>query len=285
MHSTPLHLRSVNASKRTVDFIASSEAIDSYDEVIDQRSWRLDRYLANPVVLYAHNSRELPIGYAKNVRVEDGKLQCSVQFVDAKANPIADNVWHSIEQGSLRAVSVGFIPNTVKAEKRNGRDVFVLSDCELHELSVVPIPANPEATAKMKIRALAESGHPLSLQPTAPASSPSSFRSGLTSAECMTLDRLDPCARSLIENGDLATGRETLARLAATAAALDAQRDRLKEITRQQTPRMGAFGGAAFGGLLDDDLMLADPPVLGRGCGEEFGALMAGPMPVEEDLL
>lgn len=139
---------------RSIDVIASTEAVDSYGEIVEQ-SWDLARYKANPVVLFAHNSRELPIGSARDVKVEDGALVATLDFVSAEANPKAEQVWQLIQQGALRAVSVGFRPRTVRSEKRDGKEVYVLADNELHEISVVPIPANPEALARARARALA----------------------------------------------------------------------------------------------------------------------------------
>lgn len=150
-----LHMRAMRADKREADFIASTDAIDSYDEVVNQ-SWNLTRYNANPVVLFAHNQRELPIGMCTVCEVRDGALQCTIKFASAEANPKADQVWKLVQEGMLRAVSVGFNPGTMRLEKRNGREVFVLADNDLMEISVVPVPANPEALAKMRARAAAD---------------------------------------------------------------------------------------------------------------------------------
>jgi len=147
-----LHLRSVRKESREATFVASTNAIDSYGEIVEQ-NWRLERYLANPVVLFAHQSRELPIGQSTSVAVVNGKLEVVIKFATADANPKAEQVWQSVVQEVLRAVSVGFMPNEYRWEMRDGKEVLVLSDNELHEVSVVPIPANPEALAKMKSKA------------------------------------------------------------------------------------------------------------------------------------
>jgi|GEM_PF-4580650 len=162
--SRGLELRSISKDTRSVDFVASTDAIDSYGDIVEQ-VWRLDRFKSNPVILFGHNSRDLPIGKATRVEVADvngrKQLECTIQIASAAANPLAENVWKSIEEGTLRAVSVGFVPNDYRWEKRDGREVFVLSDNELHEISVVPIPANPEALAKMKSKARGVvDGHP-----------------------------------------------------------------------------------------------------------------------------
>ena len=145
--SIPLLVRSYE--KRSATFVASTDAIDSYGEIVEQ-VWDLARYRANPIVLYGHQSRELPIGMCTAVGVSGGKLECTIQFATANQNPVAERVWQLVQAQILRAVSVGFAPRTVRRETRDGKEVTVLSDNELHEISVVTIPANPEALAKMK---------------------------------------------------------------------------------------------------------------------------------------
>jgi HK97 family phage prohead protease len=147
-------IKSVDVAKREATFIASTSAIDSYDESIDQTSWRLERYRANPVVLFGHKSRELPIGTSVKVGLVGGNLEVVIRFATEKANPLAENVFQSVREGTLRAVSVGFVPNTIRSEMRDGKSIAVLADCELHEISVVPIPANPEALAKMRAKGI-----------------------------------------------------------------------------------------------------------------------------------
>ncbi|NOU33328.1 MAG: hypothetical protein HOO96_35980 [Polyangiaceae bacterium] len=133
--------------------MASTAAVDSYGEIVEQ-VWKLERYMANPVVLFGHQSRELPIGRSTFVGVRGGQLECTVRFASPEANPKAEQVWQLVKEDVLRAVSVGFMPGSVRYEKRGGEDVAVLSDNELHEISIVPIPANPEALAKMRAKGI-----------------------------------------------------------------------------------------------------------------------------------
>jgi HK97 family phage prohead protease len=172
-------VRSVDAEMRSVDVIASTDAVDAYGEIVDQ-SWDLKRYLANPVVLYNHNREgfletldpecTLPIGYAENVGVLDGKLQATLVFVDEKANPMGERVLQGFLQKSLRAVSVGFNPRTVRSEKVNDKEVLRLSDNELFEISVTPMGANPEAVAKSRIKSMHDlMARATAHQPSAPS--------------------------------------------------------------------------------------------------------------------
>jgi HK97 family phage prohead protease len=150
-----LVVRAIREGDREVDVVASTDDVDSYGDVVEQ-TWNLDRYNANPVVLYNHSryGDTLPIGTARNVGVSDGALRATVRFASAEANPQAERVWQLVREKVLRAVSVGFMPGDVRQEMRDGRDIYVLANNDLHEISVVPVPANPKALARMRARAL-----------------------------------------------------------------------------------------------------------------------------------
>ncbi len=156
MLTRSIEVKAFDLEKRTAEFVASTDVVDAHDEIVDQSTWRLDDYLKNPVVLFAHQSRELPIGQSVDVGVRGGQLECRVQFATEDMNPLAEQVWKMVQAKFLRAVSVGFIPRTYRWEMRDGVEVWVWADCVLKEISVTPVPANPEALAKMKSMALAE---------------------------------------------------------------------------------------------------------------------------------
>lgn len=149
-HVEGLTLRGFNEKARTIECVMSSDVEDSYGESVHQASWRLERFLTNPVVLFAHNSREMPVGKASNVGVRDGKLQATITFASEKANPKAEQLWNLVREGVIRAVSVGFVPGVVRTIKRGAKDIVELADCTLHELSVVPIGANVDALMRSK---------------------------------------------------------------------------------------------------------------------------------------
>jgi HK97 family phage prohead protease len=157
--SMPIYVRGIREATRECDFVASTDAIDSYDEVVDQKNWVLDRFMTNPVALWAHQSRELPIGTVTRCEVVNGKLECTIQFSTEDLNPQAEKVWRNVKAKVVRAVSVGFMPHSVRWEKRGDREVYVLADNELYEISVCSIPANPDCLAKMKARAF-DDAHP-----------------------------------------------------------------------------------------------------------------------------
>lgn len=149
-----LEFRDIREAEREVDFVCSTEDIDSYGTIL-KSNWDLTRYLKNPVVLFAHDQRSLPIGTAKNVRVVKKQLLATVKFMTAKANPRAEECFQSVLEGSLRGISVGFYPREVYSEKQKDKDIYVLDDNELRELSLAPVPSNPNALAQLRMRAAA----------------------------------------------------------------------------------------------------------------------------------
>lgn len=146
---------STATDERWVDVVASTADVDSYDEIVEQ-SWRLTRFLANPVVLWAHQSREPPLGFASNVAVNKttGNLEMRLNFVDANANPKGPQTYQLFKQKALRGVSVGFMPGEVVKEMVDGVERVVLKNNDLYEISATPIPANPSAVARMRARML-----------------------------------------------------------------------------------------------------------------------------------
>jgi len=155
--------------RRAVRVVASTDTVDSYGEIVEQ-SWNLARYLGNPIVLYQHSSWE-PIGTAEDVGVEDGVLKATLVFAPEGVTAAADKAWALIEAGILRTVSVGFVPADVREEKRDGRSVYVLANNELREISLVSLPANPDAVIEARVRAAGAARS----QPVTPAKEASSM--------------------------------------------------------------------------------------------------------------
>lgn len=142
-----LTVRAINESERSIDVVASTSALDSYDEIVEQE-WDLRRYAKNPVILWCHDSRDFPIGTAENVSTSTGELTCTIKFASKEANPEAERAWLLAKEKVLRGVSVGFRSHDRRWEKRDDRDVYVLRKNELYEISMVPVPANPDGLSR-----------------------------------------------------------------------------------------------------------------------------------------
>lgn len=159
--SLDFECRAINAEERSFEVVASTDTLDAHGDIVEQ-TFDLKRYKKNPVVLWLHNNFGfldgstaedfLPIGRAENVKLEDGQLVAKIVFVagDAEQEPLVDKIWRRIEQRVLRAVSIGFRPGKVTREENadTGKVTYRLAKNELFEISVVPIPSNPDAVAK-----------------------------------------------------------------------------------------------------------------------------------------
>jgi HK97 family phage prohead protease len=136
------------AESRTLTFTVSTGAVDRERDVIDPEGWKLTAFRRNPTILWAHDYKSLPVGRATKIRVEDGKLRADIEFAPVEANPLAESVFQLAKGGFLNATSVGFRPleHSYNAE-RGGVD---FKRQELLEVSIVPVPANPEALMEGK---------------------------------------------------------------------------------------------------------------------------------------
>lgn len=123
-----------------VSMLASTADTDRDGEVIKQEGWDLKEFLTNPVIMFAHNYSDLPIGKAVRVALTDKGLEMDIKFASEKGNPKGQQVKTLIEEGILNAGSVGFIP-----QERNPEDESIIEKAQLLEFSIVPVPANPNA--------------------------------------------------------------------------------------------------------------------------------------------
>lgn len=137
---------------RTMRFVASDESVDRYGDIIRAKGWQLDNFKANPVLLFGHDSKS-PIGRVE-ASVIGNQLLAEATFAPAGKSQLADEVWNLVDADILRAVSVGFLPTAAPNPiwKDGDKDSGILTGFEfiaqeLLELSVVSVPANPQALA------------------------------------------------------------------------------------------------------------------------------------------
>lgn len=160
--ATQHEVRKDEQGSRKITFVASDGTRDSAGTVLNVNGWKLDRFNSNGIIGYQHKvyggwddtdnpDNVIGKGYAY---VKDGQLLVDVEFEPAEINELAEKIYQKLLFGSLKAVSVGFMPVGKgqwgkDEESLEGKNpTYYYAGQELLEVSVVNIPANPNALKK-----------------------------------------------------------------------------------------------------------------------------------------
>jgi HK97 family phage prohead protease len=133
----------------TFEVIASTADRDRQGDVVRQEGWDLTFYRMNPVVLWAHDYSQLPIGVCTSIEVVNGRLLAKGKFAPEDCNPFAQQVRRLYDAGMVKTTSVGFIPREFAQDSREE-----ITKAELLEFSFVPVPANPYALTMRQAKEL-----------------------------------------------------------------------------------------------------------------------------------
>jgi len=110
------------------------------DIVLPQGLRNRDEFLANPVVLWAHQRNTPPIGRCLSLEVQPDRVIAETQF--AAASPFAVELFGLYAAGVLSGWSIGFLPIRTSPRRGGGTQV---DSWDLLEYSAVPVPENPQA--------------------------------------------------------------------------------------------------------------------------------------------
>ncbi len=121
-----------------IEAIVASESEDRHGEVLELKGLDTSKYMQNPVVLWAHDYSQPPIGKTLSIRKSKGKLVAKIQFA-INEDSFAHKIYKLYKGGFMKAFSIGFIPKEMDENR--------YTKAEMIEHSSVPIPANPEALA------------------------------------------------------------------------------------------------------------------------------------------
>jgi HK97 family phage prohead protease len=130
-----------------IPFVLSSEALDRSNEKILISSWDFTEFEQNPIALFDHDP-SMPIGVWKDLRIEDNKLLATLIPAQAGTSDEIDEIRSLLEQGILRACSVGF--SVLSSHEDEVSEITIYDSVKLVEASIVSIGSNPEALALIK---------------------------------------------------------------------------------------------------------------------------------------
>lgn len=118
-----------------IEGYASTIDIDRGGDVVPASVWEqgIKNYLKNPIILAQHDSDD-PIG-----RMTEHKIDAKGLWVKARISAAAE-VFNLIKDEVLTAFSIGF--RILDAEYNAAAEVFLITELELVEISVVSVPMN-----------------------------------------------------------------------------------------------------------------------------------------------
>lgn len=143
-----------------------TESIDRDREVVFADGCDFKSFMANPVVTFMHNYRDVPVGKALWVQRQksdtpkrNGWMAKTVyytrppEYEDRDLPWLADAVWHLIQQGGMLGKSIGFAPKQIRppsekeiiARPELAQVPYVIAKCVVYEYAVGAIPVNPDA--------------------------------------------------------------------------------------------------------------------------------------------
>lgn len=135
-----------------VDVLVSNAAVDRYGDSITMEGIDLSAFRTNPVVLWAHDYKSVPIGQVVKDWNDGTSLYCRIQF-DVDNDTFANLIYLKIIYGYIRAVSIGGLVTkygTIEEDGMTWTDWSTIEQLEMIELSVVPVGAHPEALVTAK---------------------------------------------------------------------------------------------------------------------------------------
>lgn len=139
----------------TFRFVFNNEKVGRDLNIVRNRGIQYANYLRNPVVCWCHDDSQPPIGSGSNISTIGPDARIDVTFVDRDILPFAGTVRDLVAGKWLRALSMCCARiewNYSTDRTRPGGIDFTKVD--LLEVSVVPLPALPDALADARSRGI-----------------------------------------------------------------------------------------------------------------------------------
>ena len=145
MIQSPLEIKSLSAEGTFSGYASVFNVVDAQKDVVlpgafhySLKQWKVKGKL--PFLLWQHHLSE-PIGFWKSLREDDRGLYVEGQVLLNLTR--GKEAYFMMKAGILEGLSIGFIP--IVARKSPKKSVRNLYQIDLVEISLVTLPANPEA--------------------------------------------------------------------------------------------------------------------------------------------
>lgn len=133
-------------------FRIAEGGIDDDGDIVNPSGCVLDRYRANPIVLFHHDKDSPGIGVsednAKNLAltIKDNEIvaKCFFHGLPFRGVNLSEEVFNLVCKGALRGASIGFLPIEARQRGRTKEDGYHFTKYLLTEWSITPIPSNAD---------------------------------------------------------------------------------------------------------------------------------------------
>ncbi len=144
----------IKDGERAVIATVSTDAIDRDMEVVMPKGVDLAQFRENPVVLWAHDYKQPPIGRCQWIKLSKDRRRL-IAKTEFNHTPLGEMTYNLYRDGYLKAFSIGFLvkaaspPSIKEMEERPELEQCwaIIRESVMLEYSAVPIPSNPEALA------------------------------------------------------------------------------------------------------------------------------------------
>lgn len=140
-----LHVKSVDVEQRTFSGFATTPTPDRIGDIVEPKGAKFQ----NPLSLLLFHDSKQPVGKAVFGKATDEGIAFTASIPDVsepgRLKDRVDEAWHSVKYGVIRGVSIGFraMEDGIERLKTGG---LRFTSYEVLELSLVPVPANSEAS-------------------------------------------------------------------------------------------------------------------------------------------
>ena len=126
---------------------ATDTSVDRHGDIVLTEGLLTEAFMKNPVVLDGHDTRKR-VGKVIELEKQPDQMIMTIELdvnnPDEDKATKAESLLHEAKNGFLNTVSIGF--RALEVEPREDGSGFLIKKGELVELSLVTIPANPNAT-------------------------------------------------------------------------------------------------------------------------------------------
>lgn len=138
-----MEIREVGEESRTITGIATTPKVDSYGDIVEPTGVQY----RGPVNLFLYHDTKKPVGNVEFGKATKAGIPFTAKLPDVKEEgTVRDRVneaWHSLKYKLLQAVSIGFKP--IEWSYLDDSNGIRFTSWEMLELSLVGVPANPDA--------------------------------------------------------------------------------------------------------------------------------------------